>query len=105
MALPLIPLLLAKVAAKVVAKKAIAHAGHHAARHAAHETLGRKVATNAAQKAADAVIDKATARKDRKEQERPLSSVMAELHPPNPRIARPPAPITAEAIKCLHSYL
>ena len=33
---------------------------------AAHETLGRKVAKNAAQKAADAVIDKATARKEPK---------------------------------------
>ena len=70
MALPLLPLLLAKVAAKFVAKKAIAHAGHHAAhhaaRHVAHEALGSKTVKNAAQKAANAVIEKATARKDRK---------------------------------------
>ncbi len=67
MALPLIPLLLAKAAGKFVVKKAIAHAGHHAARHAAHQTLGSKAVRNAAQKAANAVIDKATARRDRKE--------------------------------------
>jgi hypothetical protein len=67
MALPLLPLLLAKVAGKLVAKKAIAQAGHHVARHAAHETLGSKAAKNAALKVANAAIDKATARKDRKE--------------------------------------
>ena len=69
MALPLIPLLLAKLAGKFAAKKAIAHAGHHAARHAAHQTLGSKTVKNAAQKAANAPIDKATARKDRKKEE------------------------------------
>ncbi len=67
MALHLLPLLLAKVAGKFVAKKAIAHVGHHAARHAAHQTLGSKVVKNAAQKAADTIIDKATARRNRKE--------------------------------------
>ncbi len=70
MALPLIPLLLAKVAGKFVAKKAIAHVGHHAAhhaaRHVARETLGGKTVKNAAQKAVNAAIEKATARKDRK---------------------------------------
>jgi hypothetical protein len=69
MALHVLPLLLAKAAAKVVAKKAIAHAGHHAAhaaRHVAHEALGSKMLKDAAQKAAGAIIDKATARKDRK---------------------------------------
>jgi len=67
MALPLLPLLLAKVAGKLVAKKAVAHVGYHAARRAAHETLGGKAAKNAAQKAANAAIDKAAARKDRKD--------------------------------------
>jgi hypothetical protein len=70
MALPLIPLLLAKVAGTFVVKKAIAHAGHHAAHHAArhiaHETLGSKVVKNAAQKATNAAIDKVAKRKDRK---------------------------------------
>ena len=50
-----------------MAKKAIAHAGHYAARHAAHQTLGSKVMKDAAQKAAETIIDKATARKDRKD--------------------------------------